>query len=169
MASLTEAFSLLGIGNSPSLLAYNVQLPQIYRNLTLSDFEFANDNKDQNTMIINLCATKLKSKHNIHIYNFDMNDSEDVPYNYFKGIMSQCAQLLHIAETNSIPVIVNCAAGVNRSCSVIVAYAISKGLPIDDTIEYIKQEKKKKYRGERWRTLTNPIFISHLQKIQSER
>ena len=169
MADLSEAFSLLGINRNYSL-GYNVQLPQIYEKLTLGDFEYSRDNKDQKVMIINLCAEPLKSNTNNLIYNFQMNDSEEVPFNYFKNIISQCVQLIYVAEHSNYPVIVNCAAGINRSCSVIVAYALQKEFGqnnIDHIIEYIKQEKKKKYSGERWSTLTNHIFVNHLRRIKN--
>ena len=151
------------------LMAYNVNLPQVYEKLILSDFEFSKNNKDKDTIIINLCMDKLESEHNNFIYNFNLLDSEEVPYHNFKDIISQCVQLIYIAEQKNYPIIVNCAAGINRSCSVIVAYSISKGLGIDDTIEYIKHEKRKKYRRERWSTLTNQIFVNHLRRIKSEK
>ena len=161
MADLSEAFSLSGFNRNFSH-GYNVNLPQIYKKLTLGDFIYSRDNKDKEVMIINLCSEPLNSNTKNLIYNFQMNDSEEVPFNYFKSIISQCVQLINIAEHSNYPVIVNCAAGVNRSCSVIVAYASQKKLPIDNTIEYIKYVKMKKYRI-KWNTLTNKVFVNYLK------
>ena len=168
MSSLTEAFNLLNIKeNFQDVNVYNVNLPQIYKNLFLGNFNFSLKNIYKNTMIINLCEIKLKNINNKHINNFRLDDSYNQSYSYFKNIMEKCVNLINIAENNNYPVIVNCAAGINRSCSVIIAYAISKGLSVDDTIKYIVSQKQYKY-GNIWPTLTNTQFIQYLKKMKSE-
>ena len=168
MSSLTEAFNLLNIKeNIQDVNVYDVNLPQIYKNLFLGNFNFSLKNMYKKTMIINLCEIKLKNINNKHINNFRLDDSYNQSYSYFKNIMEKCVNLITIAENNNYPVIVNCAAGINRSCSVIIAYAISKGLSVDDTIKYIVSQKKYKY-GNIWSTLTNTQFIQYLKKMKSE-
>ena len=172
MSSLKEAFILLDIkdnfqDNFQDNTIYDVKLPQIYKKLILGNFNFSSKNVYNNTMIINLCKVKLENPNNKFINNFRLDDSYNQSYSYFKNIMEQCIKLIKIAEYNNYPVIVNCAAGINRSCSVIVAYAISKGLPIEATIKYIVSQKQNKY-GNKWPTLTNTQFIQYLKKMKSE-
>lgn len=168
MASLTEAFTLLGMVETfQDTTFYDAKLPQIYKNLILGNFNFSSRNVSNNTMIINLCEVKLENPNNKFIYNFRLDDSYNQPYSYFKNIMDQCVKLIKIAENNNYPVIVNCAAGINRSCSAIVAYAISKGWTVDTTIKYIVSQKQNKY-GKLWPTLTNKQFIQYLKKMKSE-
>jgi len=147
---------------------YNVNLPHIYEKLILSDFIYSSKNINNNVVIINLCEKPLISLHNPHIYNIQINDSNNVPYEYFKMIMLKCYKILKMAENNNYPVIVNCAAGINRSSSVIITYSfLYKKFSIKQIINYIKYIKFKKY-GDMWPTLTNHKFIEYLLIMQSE-
>lgn len=172
MANLESAFNLLGIHefytNPPG---YFVELPKIYKKLTLGNFEFASSKINDDTIIINLCEKKIHNNNtnnrNKFIYNFRLDDSYGQTYNYFKSVMLKCIQVMKLAESNNYPVIINCAAGVNRSCSAIVAYAMSNGLSVNETINYIKSKKKNKY-GNKWPTLTNMQFVEYLHQMQNE-
>ena len=73
--------------------------------------------------------------------------------------MIHCLSLMHIAKNNNYPIIVNCAAGINKSCSVIVWFAISNNIPLDNAINYIKTCKQKKYGNNIWTTLTNEQLL----------
>jgi hypothetical protein len=87
MTNITEAFTLLGIVNQMvDPLALNVGLPEIYQNLTLSNFVYAKANVDSKTMIINLCQQSLQSNNNNLIYNFRLDDSDTILYNYFTPV-----------------------------------------------------------------------------------
>lgn len=165
MANIMEAFNLFY--TKEDTISNNVKLPQIYKNLILSDFEFSLKNISSKTIIINLCEVELEHPNNNFIYNFKLEDSHNQSYSYFKYIMDQCVHIIKIAENNNYSVIVNCAAGINRSCSAIVAYAISKGLHIDDTINYIISQKQNKYKNQ-WHTLTNTQFVQYLKKMKNE-
>lgn len=166
MSNITEAFKLLGIYDAP--MAFNVELPLIYQKLILSNFEYAKANINNPVMIINLCEQPLKSNNNNLIYDFRLDDSDNIPYHYFKGIMVQCAHLVKMAEDNDYPVIVNCAAGINRSSSAVVTYSLlAKKLNVDNSIGYIKYMKSQKY-GNRWPTLTNYKFVEYLKRMESE-
>ena len=55
--------------------------------------------------------------------------------------MIQCTKIMHFAKTNNYSIIVNCAAGINRSCSAIVSFAISVGIPVETIVDYIKKRK----------------------------
>ena len=170
MTDILEAFNVMGIymSNYDTYDGYNITLPQIYRNLVLSDFVYSSTNVNNKVMIINLCEQPLHSGKNRLIYNFKLDDSENISYEYFKNIMLNCCNLLKIAETNNLPVIVNCAAGINRSCSVIVAYSfLMRRFPVHQAIEYIKHMKVQKY-GNKWPTLTNYKFVEYLQIMQHE-
>lgn len=166
MSNITEAFKLLGIADPTAL---SVNLPIIYQKLILSNFEYAKANVNNPVMIINLCEQPLQSNsNNSLIYNFKLDDSDSIPYHYFKGIMVQCAHLIKMAVDNKYPVIVNCAAGINRSSSAVVAYSIlARKLKVDDAIGYIKHMKAQKY-GNRWPTLTNYKFVEYLKRMESE-
>jgi len=170
MAYISKAFKMMGIytSNQDGEDGYNVHLPQIYQRLVLSDFLYASANVDNKVMIINLCEQPLQRNMNHLIYNFKLDDSENISYQYFKNIMLQCCNLLRMAETNNIPVIVNCAAGINRSCSVIVAYSfLTRRFPVQQAIGYIKHIKSQKY-GNCWPTLTNYRFVEYLLRMQQE-
>lgn len=167
MAELSEAFIMFN-NTFEKPKSYYVLLPHIYKKLILSNFTYSSNNKDTKTIIINLCSEPLKSNVNKHIYNFVLDDSEHVSYEYFRKIMIDCCQLLQIAEKNNSPIIVNCYAGVNRSVSVIVFYSLLiKKYKVNQTINYIKKMKMVKY-GSTWPTLTNNKFIDYLLKIQNE-
>ena len=65
MSSLTEDFNILGVfdnTNTPVSVGYSVELPLIYKNLTLSDFIYSRSNINNKTMIINLCEERLFEK-----------------------------------------------------------------------------------------------------------
>jgi protein-tyrosine phosphatase len=151
-----------------------IELPKIYDKLTLGNFEystFKNLNTVNNkTIIINLCEEKLPDINpNIIVCNLQLDDSFRQPYSYFKKIMIQCISLMHIAKNNNYSIIVNCAAGINRSCSAIVAFAISNSIPINNAINYIKTCKQNKYGNNNWPTLTNTQFVMYLKKLESDR
>lgn len=168
MADISKAFKIMGIytSNENTVDGYNVCLPQIYKRLMLSDFLYASANVDNKVMIINLCKQPLHSNMNHLIYNFKLDDSENIPYKYFKNIILQCCNLLRMAESKNIPVIVNCAAGINRSCSVILAYSfLTRRFPVQQAMDYIKHMKEQKYRNQ-WPTLTNHRFVEYLLQMQ---
>jgi hypothetical protein len=170
IANLSKAFKMLGIYTSNNKIAdgYNVHLPLIYQKLILSDFLYSSANVDRKVMIINLCEQPLQSAYNHLIYNFKLDDSEYISYQYFKMVMLKCCELLKMAETKNYPVIVNCAAGINRSSSVVVSYSfLTKRLPVKQAIAYIKYMKTTKYRNA-WPTLTNYKFVEYLLKMQHE-
>ena len=150
-----------------------VCLPDIYDKLILGNFYFSLHkvlNKsfvDSKTVIINLSEQKLKSD-TVLIYNFDLEDSYRQSYEYFKHIMNQCIYIINDAKKNKKYVIVNCAAGVNRSCSAIIAFAISNNLIADNSIDYIKYTKNEKY-GNIWPTLTNLRFVEYLRMMEFEK
>lgn len=147
---------------------FNVKLPLIYNKLVLSDFLYSYNNRNNNCVIINLCRRKIYSSYNPHIYNILLDDSINIPYQYFKKIMLECSNILKMAINNNYPIIINCAAGINRSSSVIIAYSsLYKKININEIIFYIIEMKKNKY-GYKWPTLTNNIFFEYLNKMKIE-
>lgn len=152
-------------------MPYNVDLHKIYEKITLSDLEFAEYYISDETMIINLSEKELANeKNNNFIFNLKLSDSY-IPqsYDYFKDVMQKCIELIDIAKGSDYPVIVNCTAGVNRSCSAIIAYMIVKqGISVDEAIDYIRAEKRKKYPNKRWSTLTNTKFVEYLKRMKEE-
>lgn len=171
MADISKAFTLLENyfpDTNASNDGYSVTLPEIYENLTLSDYVFSSQNAEKKVIIVNLSEKMLESKNNKYIYNFRIDDSENVPYYYFKNVMLQCAHFIDHAQKNNRAIIVNCTAGINRSCSAIVAYSLlSKKFSVNTTMNYIKSSKSGKY-GDVWPTLTNPKFVEYLKRMQSE-
>jgi protein-tyrosine phosphatase len=149
-----------------------VELPDIYNKLILGNFNYSiykNSNTFHKTIIINLCERKFQSNNkNIVVYNLQLDDSLQQPYSYFKKIMIHCTKIMHFAKTNNYSIIVNCAAGINRSCSAIVTFAISVGIPIETIVDYIKKRKENKY-GQNWATLTNPLFVYYLKQLEKEK
>jgi hypothetical protein len=111
---------------------------------------------------------KLPARRQSKILNLTLDDSYEEPYDYFKDIMLQGIIQMSNAEKEGKSIEVNCAAGINRSCSVIVGYAVLlKGWNVKNAMDYIKFEKNKRY-GNRWPTLTNENFVRYLKRMQKE-
>ena len=151
-----------------------VELPIFYNNLTLGNFEYSKfknlNNTEGKTIIVNLCEEKITTVNsNVIICNLKLADSYNQPYWYFKKVMIDCIKIMHYAKNNKHSLIVNCAAGINRSCSAIVAFAISNGISVDIAINYIKTCKKNKYSSDIWPTLMNKQFIFYLKQLENDR
>ena len=150
------------------IMSYFIELSKIYKNLVLSTFSYSLENVDNGTMIINLCKKEIKSDKNKLIYNFTLSDSLEPSYNNFKNIVNQVIDLIKLAEICNHKVIVNCLGGVNRSCSMVIAYAVlEKELSVEEAVNYIKNDKKKKYYI-RWDTMTNTMFLEFLTRMKNE-
>ena len=94
--------------------------------------------------------------------------------------MLRCVQIIKEAKTKNESVLVNCLAGVNRSCSAIVAYAmLETKYGIKSSTAYIEKMKAAKHdeyiirsmgtaEQGMWDTMTNTSFIRHLMIMISE-
>ena len=82
------------------------------------------------------------------------------------GALILDAILKEKATSKNAKVLVHCHAGMNRSGSVLVAYAIGMGWKADDAIAYVRRQNSMRLRVEpEQAAITNPIFEYILRQL----
>ncbi len=94
------------------------------------------------------------------LFKYKAIPAQDLPtfdlYRYFKDAID----FIHMGRCNG-NVLVHCMAGVSRSSSIIIAYAMNKKeLSFSDALTYVS--------GKHYCTSPNPGFISQLKKYDKE-
>lgn len=160
-----------------------IHLPHIYEKLTLGNYDYASTVCYGGIYdhIINLSCRLFPEGHSRKItHNILLHDNKTQHYDNFKKAIMWCVQIIRRAKEKRESVLVNCLAGVNRSCSAIVAFDIlENGRSIEESIEYIcrvKQEHHDDYieacmgtiETGIWDTMNNESFVNHLYLLKSE-
>lgn len=143
-----------------------VNLPKIYKRLTLANINSAEEHCLNFDHVINLSDSIIwTTKKNV--YDMIMSDNSNQSFKNFKYKMLESVKIIKEAVQKDESVLVCCTAGTNRSVSAIVAYcSLCLGWTIDDTVVYIEKEKSKIY-GNTWDTLTNLTFKRYLNLINN--
>lgn len=148
-----------------------VHLKEIHPELYLGNYDYAEMTKDKEfNMIINLSGKPIISKKNRNsirwlkkgtciINNFHLPEKT-----IYKTFEKKILELVKYIQKDW-KILINCAAGVNRSAAVIIAYSmINLGWTYQETLEYINKEKEKV--DPNWATLTNRQFQRFLLAFQ---
>lgn len=120
---------------------------QIYENLFLGDelFSFNEDFiKEKNIKnILTLLETspcKLSSNPNYSYINFKYININDDYYTKISDYFEECIEFIKKAHNNNEIVYVNCAKGISRSVSIIIAFLIKeKKMSFAEAFTYVKQ------------------------------
>lgn len=115
-------------------------------------------------------------KQSTTLSKFIIKDTKDMSYETFMNHMRSIAHQMHTDLEKKRTVLVHCAAGINRSVSSIVFYAMKYAMwKYADVVDYIK-EKKKAFEGLstnvcffKQHTLINGVFARYLQRYERRR
>jgi len=174
--------------NKDTNLVRFIHLPEINPNLYLSNgdiFDSPETLKELNINTILNLSTHWKHKQSQYqypvIFNPSYNDTRQLTFKEFKDIIEITQEIIinstsmpeshqpnaPLKLVNNRPLLVLCDKGVNRSVSVIIAYAIiEKGWTFDQAIDYIDTIKLEKYPF--WNSLTNPRIKNLLKALGSQ-
>jgi hypothetical protein len=139
-----------------------VGLPMIYEHLYISnlDYVLSNDIRDTGiNYIINLSNHIISS--DIEQVFISFSDDHNISHKHFSFVIDKVVRHIQYAVDNHKHILVHCNAGVNRSVSAIIAYAlVTHQESVDRWVQYI--ESRKCNAGyPYWDTLTN-IRMSNL-------
>lgn len=152
-----------------TLPEYCIHLPDIHENLYLSNYEYAAEHASDFNTIINLSHMEIKTKKEINMEIFYMQDDITMSYNNFEEMVLKILRVLHCALQRGDKVLVHCRAGVNRSPVAVTAYAVlRKGKKLNDVIRYIETLKLNAGFSV-WDTITNRKFINFLNILNSKK
>ena len=152
-----------------------IDLPMIHHNLWIGDlnciqFWMEKMQKQADKVIINLSDVPIscddaRGRSQATCYSIPFLDTRTA---YFKDLYPIFLKVKDLLDTHlSRPVLLVCQAGVNRSSTVAVAYAISKGFKCNETIEYLADRKYEV--SPNWDNITNIRFRTILRQLQSRR
>ena len=97
-----------------------------------------------------------------------MNDRMDISYRRFRSLLEESTDILSSSLNSDKTVLVHCNAGVNRSVCVVIAYAISIGIDLNESIKIIEESKYEKYNERIWDTLTNKTFRAYIGRYDTD-
>lgn len=124
-----------------------VHLPKIHPHLYLGDMRGAHAREWGGVLCTAGCNPPSKSP----TMRYEFHDTEDEALQsahqaalHIKNGALLLAQLLRRADRQEADVLVHCVAGINRSASTIVAYAINNGWSADDAIAYVREMNAKR-------------------------
>jgi len=91
--------------------------------------------------IINMSCMGYGTK--IPRLNLDMDDT-DINTQNAPAMMAQLSKGIRVLSARQSPVLVHCAAGINRSATLIALYLVSAGWTPDQAIAALEQANKKR-------------------------
>ena len=151
-----------------------VQLPFIHERLWLGNVDAAREAARPGSPFAaavcvasrQTCAYQREGSPHVAFYAFDgdIPDSTQMPRAHFEAFARKAAAWIDEALTsNAGPVLVHCYAGINRSVSAIVAYALlHRGLALEDVLAHVAAQNKTVRQTP---ILTNPTFLTHLRAM----
>ncbi len=113
-----------------------IHLPKFKDNLYLADAEGVSQLEDDD-LLINVGNLNLKTK--CQKVDFDFRDWRQISFPEFQTIVTECHDLINFHKTGRVFVV--CKKGVNRSVSVCLGYAILEGIPFEEALEYLEDQK----------------------------
>lgn len=153
-----------GFKTEKEFISRNVNICKIHKNLYISDIYYNYADYD---VIVNIGSERSYDPHHKMI-TLHMNDGMDISYQQFRLLLEESTAIISSNIDSGKTVLVNCNAGVNRSVCVVIAYAISIGIELNESIKIIEESKYEKYKKRIWDTLTNKTFRTYIGKYDTD-
>jgi protein-tyrosine phosphatase len=150
----------------PSPESRLIHLPQIKDKLYLGNGEILKHPKliSNIKIIINLTDDEISRNLKCKMINIKYEDRLSLNFHTFKSIIDQTNDIISNTDDE---ILIVCDKGVNRSVSIILAYAIMmKEYTFVDAIDYLDTVKLNKYPN--WNSLTNTRIKSMLKLLKPE-
>ena len=140
-----------------------VHLPEIHPRLYLGDMRGAHAREWGGVLCTAGCNPPSKSpttRYEFHDTENEALQSAHLAALHIKNGALLLAHLLRRADREEADVLVHCVAGINRSASTIVAYAINHGWQADDAIAYVRKMngKRRNVPPDTPSAVTNRVF-----------
>lgn len=91
-------------------------------------------------IIINLTHEKYTKYNHIKYFDFSIEDNREVKINFFK----ETNEIISEAIKNNKRILIHCYNGVSRSVTILLAYFISTGISLKDSLSLIKNNRVSK-------------------------
>lgn len=145
-----------------------IHLPLIHENLYLSNWDYAWNHVDDYSTVINMSEHPLrpKDRQKCQVIWCHLPDQEHLSFMRMEQTVMPLLDRMHDALQRG-KVLIHCRAGVNRSPTVVVAYAMKKRkMSLQQIIRNIENRKREHHPHDMWDTLTNAHFLRFLTNWQ---
>lgn len=148
---------------TPELMYSYIHLPRIHPLLYLGDRRGAHQRLWGGV----LCTAGCHPRGASPTVRYEFHDTEDESVqNYWQATMHLkngamlLHQLLQKGEKENKDVFVHCVAGINRSASTIVAYAVHRGWDVNEAIAYVRERnaERRSVPADRPSAVSNRVF-----------